>query len=169
MIDLGEVVIFTGEPEDGGVGTARSGGLARAGDGGSGFERGIKRTAKQADLLACENGACSLGEGSERIFGGCRRVLFGHEMDELWPVRWAGRRRLRDFVQWQEGTERSGTKVEKEAALARHFGHWITIGFQGFVHSWLVWAGDRPAREFGIWCSVKDATAGRGDSGRMEV
>ena len=97
VIDLGEIVIFAGEPEDGGVGMACSSGLARAGDGGGGFERGIKRTAKQADLLACENGACSLGEGSERIFGGCRRVLFGHEMDELWPVRVGGAEVLARF------------------------------------------------------------------------
>jgi hypothetical protein len=45
---------------------------------------------------------------------------------------------LRDFVQRQKGTERTGAKVEKEAALARHYGDWITIGFQGFVHSWLL-------------------------------
>ena len=48
-----------------------------------------------------------------------------------------------DFVQRQKGTERPGTKIEKETALARHCGYWITIGFQGCGHSWLVWRGKK--------------------------
>jgi hypothetical protein len=50
---------------------------------------------------------------------------------------------LRDLVQRQNGTKCPGTKVEKEAALTRHYGYWITISFQGFVHSWLIWLGRR--------------------------
>ena len=141
VIDLGEIVIFTGKPEDGGVGMACGSGFARARNGGRGFERGIKRAAEETHLLAGENCARAFLECSQRIFRVGGGVLFGHEMNELCPVRWARRRCLRDFVRRQKGTERPGAKVEKEAALARHYGYWITIGFQGFVHSWLVWPG----------------------------
>ena len=68
VIDFGEIVIFAGEPEDGGVGMACGSGLARASDCRGGFERGIERTAKQADLLAGEDSASALLECGERIF-----------------------------------------------------------------------------------------------------
>src|SRR3954451_2236914 len=38
VIYFGEIVVFTGEPEDGGMGMPRGCGLARSGYGGSGFE-----------------------------------------------------------------------------------------------------------------------------------
>ena len=81
MIDLGEIVIFAGEPEDGGVGMACGSGLAGASDGGSGFERGIERTAEQADLLAGEDRARALGECGERGLRGGGGVLRGKKAD----------------------------------------------------------------------------------------
>jgi len=120
---------------------ARGSGLASASDRGGGFEWRIKRATEETHLLAGEDGAGALGECSQRIFRSGGTVLFGQEMDELRPVRGSRRRCLRDFIQGQKGTERAGTKVEKEAALARHESYWITIGFQGFVHTWLVWMG----------------------------
>jgi hypothetical protein len=66
VIDLGEIVIFTGEPKDGGVGMACGSGLAGACNGGGGFERSIKRAAEETDLLAGKDGAGALGESSER-------------------------------------------------------------------------------------------------------
>ena len=50
MIDLGEIVIFAGEPEDGGVGMACDSGLARAGDRRGGFERGIRADRRTSPL-----------------------------------------------------------------------------------------------------------------------
>jgi hypothetical protein len=52
MVDLGEVVVFSGQPEDGGVRRARRGCLARAGQGRGGFEGRKQRSAEQAHLLA---------------------------------------------------------------------------------------------------------------------
>ena len=72
VIDLGEVVVFAGEPEDGRVGMAGGGGLARAGDGGGSFEGRVQRSAEETHLLAGENGAGALGERSERWRGGGR-------------------------------------------------------------------------------------------------
>lgn len=97
--------------------------------------------------------------------------MFGHEVDKLCPVRGARRRCLRDLVQRQKGTEPPGTKVEKEPALTRHYGYGITIGFQGFVHSWLVGLGRRWIRWHGFenYRLVKDATAGRGDAGMETI
>ena len=99
VIDLGEIVIFTGEPEDGGVGMACGSRLACARNGGGSFERGIQRPAEQANLLASENSACALFECGERIFSSGGWVLFGQEMDKLGPVRGARRLRSTNLVQ----------------------------------------------------------------------
>jgi len=138
VIDLGEIVVLAGKPENGGVGMAGGRRLSRSGDRGGGFEGGIKRAAEETHLLARENGSGALGECCHRIFRGWGTVLFGQEVDKLCPMRGARRRCLRDLVQRQKGTKYPGTKVEKEPALTRHYGYGITIGFQGFVHSWFV-------------------------------
>ena len=62
MVDLGEVVVLRGEPEDGGVGLAGGRRLARAGDGGCGFEGREERAAEETNLLAGEDGSGALGE-----------------------------------------------------------------------------------------------------------
>jgi hypothetical protein len=78
---------------------------------------------------------------------------------------------LRDFVQRQEGAKCSGAKIEKKAGLARHFGYWITVGFQGFGHFFLVGIDGRSSglREVWILFSLKDATAERGDAGMGRI
>ena len=79
MVDLVEVVIFSCEPEDGGVGMACAGGLTGTGDGGGGFERNQERTAEESNLLAGGDDARTLSERGER--GGCGGggVLRGEE------------------------------------------------------------------------------------------
>ena len=52
VVNLGEIVVLAGKPENGGVRMAGSCGLARASDSGSGFEGGIERTAEETHLLA---------------------------------------------------------------------------------------------------------------------
>jgi len=59
VVDLGEVVVFGCEPEDGDMGMSGRGGLARAGNSRCGFEWGIEGTAEEADLLAGEYGSGS--------------------------------------------------------------------------------------------------------------
>ena len=95
----------------------------------------------------------------------------GEKLNEFRPVWRAWRRCLRDFVQRQKSTECSGTKIEKEAGLARHHGYWITVGFQGFGHFFLVGIGRRSPgwREIWIWFSLKDATTERGDAGMGRI
>lgn len=141
MIDFREIMVFAGEPENGCVAMACGRRFARAGDCGSGFQRRIERTAEQTHLLAGEDGACTLFQRGKRVFRGRRSVLLGEQVDKLGPVRGAWRLGSTNLIQRQKGAERPGTKIEKESALARHYGHWITIGFQGFVHWRLVWLG----------------------------
>lgn len=62
----------------------------------------------------------------------------GEEANQLRPVGGEGRASLIRVIRGEKCAECPGTKVEKEAALTRHYGYWKTIGFQGFVHSWLV-------------------------------
>jgi hypothetical protein len=63
LIDLFDVVVFGGEPEDGDVVDAGGGGcLLGASDGGGGLEQGKQRAAEEADLLAGDDGA---GAGAE--------------------------------------------------------------------------------------------------------
>ena len=69
VIDLGEVVVFSRQPKDGGVGMAGCRGLSGAGDCGGCLEGDEQRTAKEANLLAGDNGSCALGEGGEGACG----------------------------------------------------------------------------------------------------
>jgi hypothetical protein len=63
LIDLGEVVVFGGEPEDGDVVDAGCGGGVRgAGDCGRGLEQSKERAAEEADLLAGDDGAGSMAQ-----------------------------------------------------------------------------------------------------------
>jgi hypothetical protein len=63
LVDLFDVVVFGGEPEDGDVVDAGGGGcLLGAGDGCGYFEEGEERAAKETDLLAGDDGA---GAGAE--------------------------------------------------------------------------------------------------------
>jgi hypothetical protein len=59
--------------------------------------------------------------------------LCGEKLNEFGPVERARRRCLRDFVQRKKGAECPGAKIDKEAGLARHYGYWITVGFQGSI------------------------------------
>ena len=99
VIDFGEVVIFTGEPEYCGVGMPCGSGLAGARNGGGGFERGIERPAEEADLLAGENGARAFRERGESGLGGGRGVLRSEEADELRPMGGARWRRSTNLIQ----------------------------------------------------------------------
>ena len=87
VVDLGEVVIFSREPKDGGVGLAICSGVAGAGKGGGCLERGKERSAKEADLLAGDNDAGAGTKCAERGSGRRRGVLCGEEIDELRPMR----------------------------------------------------------------------------------
>jgi hypothetical protein len=63
LVDLFDVVVLGGEPEDGDVVDAGGGGcLLGAGDGCGYFEEGEERAAKETDLLAGDDGA---GAGAE--------------------------------------------------------------------------------------------------------
>ena len=99
MVDLGKVVIFAGEPKDGGVGMAARSCRAGAGDGGCGFEGGIERAAKQTDLLAGQDGSGALGERCKRGRSGWRWILRGQEANQLRPVRGEGRPLSTDLIQ----------------------------------------------------------------------
>ena len=57
VVGLGEVVVFSGEPEDG----DRIRRLGPLDDGGS-FVEGEKGSAEEGDLLAGDDGACTLAE-----------------------------------------------------------------------------------------------------------
>lgn len=99
--------------------------------------------------MAGENSSRSLLERGQRIFRRRRSVLFGHEVDKLRPMGGAGRRLSINPVQREEAWKAAGAKIEKKPALAWHCGYGKTIGFQGFVHSGLVWAGvNALARDF---------------------
>lgn len=62
----------------------------------------------------------------------------GEKAGELRPVGGEGWASLLEVIRGEKCAECPGTKVEEEPALAGHYGYWITISFQGFVHSWLV-------------------------------
>lgn len=71
MVDLGEVVVFGGQPEDRDVrGAGGAGGFGGAGDGGGGFEERKERTAEESDLLAGDDGAGSVAEEVDVREGG---------------------------------------------------------------------------------------------------
>ena len=112
MVDFGEVVIFSREPEDGGVRLAICSRVTGAGKGGGGLERGEERSAEEADLLAGDNDA---GAGAKVLLRGCggrrRGVLCGEEIDELRPVRGTSRAGCSRF-----GIE--GNKSVEAAAIA---------------------------------------------------
>ena len=77
VVDLGEIVIFGGEPENGDMTITRLRGQPRPGERGRGLERREQRSTEKADLLAGDDdsGAClqSVNCGS----GSRRRILCG--------------------------------------------------------------------------------------------
>jgi len=79
-------VVFRCEPENGDVGMPGYGGLSRAGEGGSGFERGVEGSAKEADLLSGENGGCVGAERCDGGSGGRGGVLRGQQIYDFVPV-----------------------------------------------------------------------------------
>ena len=95
----------------------------------------------------------------------------GEKAGELRPVGGEGWASLLEVIRGEKCAECPGTKVEEEPALAGHYGYWITISFQGFVHSWLVGLGGRRIRWHGFenYRLVKDATAARGDAGMETI
>ena len=75
MVDLFEVVIFSGEPKYGRVGAAGRGALAGASDGGGGFERCKERTAEEGYLLAGNDDASAGAQGIEGWNSGGRGIF----------------------------------------------------------------------------------------------
>ena len=127
VIDLGEIVVLAGEPENGGMRMTCSGGLAGASNGGCGFERREERTAEEADLLAGENGSGAHGECRQRVFGVGGWVLHGEEVNELRPMRGERRAFLFRAMRRKKGAERAGAKIHKETALPRRHAYGITF------------------------------------------
>lgn len=65
MVDLGEVVILSGQPEDGDVRMAGLRGLLCASESSGGLEGGKERSAEESDLLTGDDDTCALTEGIE--------------------------------------------------------------------------------------------------------
>ena len=128
VVDLVEVVVFSSQPEDGGVRMASGGCLACASDGGRGLERRKQRPAKEPDLLPGHDCPSTIGERRKRGRGrSSDGVLRGQQPHDLRPVRWNRRPARRPSIQWQKGAERPGTVVQKQPAHSRHHGHRITV------------------------------------------
>ena len=70
VVDLGKVVVFGGQPEDGGVGMACRRGLAGAGQRSGRLEGSKQRSAEEADLLPGHHGSRALAQGCKRRRGG---------------------------------------------------------------------------------------------------
>ena len=68
MIDFGEVVIFSGQPEEGQMRVAGVGGLVCESDGCGCFMRSEERSGEHTDLLAGDDDVGSLAELGERGF-----------------------------------------------------------------------------------------------------
>ena len=86
VIDLGEIMIFAGEPEDGSVGMASGGRLSRASNGRGCLERAVERATEETYLLAGENSSGAIGESCQRRLSGGRGVLCGEKLNEFRPV-----------------------------------------------------------------------------------
>jgi hypothetical protein len=69
VVDLGKVVVFGGQPEDGGVRTACRCGLTCAGHGCCRLEGRVERSAEQAHLLPSDDHSRAVAQGIQR---GCR-------------------------------------------------------------------------------------------------
>jgi len=130
VIDLGEVVVFSREPEDGGVRAAGLGGAAGAAERGGGFEGDEEGSAEEADLLAGEHGP---GTGAECADGGCRvGVLRGEDVDECGPVRGELGAQLPTGIERLEAVEGPQccavrTEVGKEPGEARGYGCGLAV------------------------------------------
>ena len=85
MVDLGKVVIFAGQPEDGRVGVACRGRLPGASHGGGGFERRKQRPAKQPDLLPGNHGSCAPARAS-RAARQSDRILLRQQSNQFRPM-----------------------------------------------------------------------------------
>ena len=137
MVDLGEVVVFRGQPEDGYMRMPGGCGLAGTGNGCGGLEGNQKRPAKKPHLLAGDNGSRSLGQGRKcACVGG---VLRGEQPNQLGPVcRKSGALLpaigLRGRCKKRLRRRSPGTVVEKQPAHSRHHGHGITVCGRQLVH-----------------------------------
>jgi hypothetical protein len=132
VVYLVEVVIFGGEPEYSNMRRAVRSTLAGAGDGGGGFEGREKRTAEEANLLACNYNAGAGAHGIERWSGGRRWILRSQEVDHLRPVSRNRRTGEPCGVGRQGCIKRPGPRltcaeVEEEPVQARHNGDGETV------------------------------------------
>ena len=130
VVDFGEVVVFSGEPEDGHVGAAGGGGVAGAGERGGGLQGRIERTAEEAHLLAGDHGS---GAGAEGVERGRMRVLRGQEINDFRPMRGKGRRSLPAGAAEGRaikgaGSGSAGAEVQKQPGKARNHGDGMTLG-----------------------------------------
>ena len=89
MVDLGKVVVFRRQPEDGGVRIACRRCLARMSHGGGSLEWRKKRPAKESHLLAGNDRSRALCQRRKRICCGRRRggVLLREQPNQVGPMR----------------------------------------------------------------------------------
>ena len=90
MVDLGKVVVFRSQPEDGRVGVPCCRCLARAGQRGCRFERRKQRPAEERYLLPGNHRSRALAQRRKRRRGSRRRrgILLRQQPDQLRPMRW---------------------------------------------------------------------------------
>ena len=144
MVDLGKVVVFRGQPEDGGVGPARGRGLPGASQSGSRLEGREERPAKQAHLLPGHHRSGSVAQSLQGCCG-CRRrrsVLLGQQANQIRPVRGPLRRSVRTlpptFVQ-RPGAEKPtrrrslGAIVQEQPVQSWHNGDGMALCGQQLV------------------------------------
>ncbi len=139
VIDLGEIVIFRREPEDGYVRLPILRGAPRPGEGCGSLQGGKERSTEKAHLLAGDHNARACPERIDRGAGGRSGILGGEQIDELRPMRREREAALPVCLERDKAIERldrclACAEVGVQPVLPRRHGNGMTVGEMQIDH-----------------------------------